>query len=619
MRAAIYARVSTPRQARNLKIDQQVARLERYVQRKGWSLDRERVYFDEGYSGASLNRPGRDALRDAAAMAEFEVVLVAAPDRLARKYVHQVLLLEELQGRGCRVEFAERPMSQDPNDQLLLQIRGAVAEYERTLIAERMRRGRLAKLRSGQLLPWMRVPFGYRTDPERPRDPQGLRVEEYEAAIVRQMFAFYLEQGATLGGVARRLVEAGVLTPTGKRSWSRSTIRGILKNPAYVGNAYGHCTRLVPAKARRSPLEPVGAGLTAKRRPEEEWIGVSVTKIVGQETFDVVQHKLSQNRKFASRNNKSHRYLLRTLVSCGACGRGSNARTSWDGRSYYVCRGHAEIVSEQRCRTRRAPGARLDELVWEDLCEVLTNPEHVEYALQRAHAGEWLPQELKARLESVGKALAHSERQRERLLEAYLGGVLELAEFERKRKELEGRTDALLAQERQLEASARERTELAGIADSIEEFCERVRAGLANATFEQKRRLVELLIDRVIFSDEEVEIRYVVPTSPEGPHQPFCHLRTDYLPLLPLLAPGRDVGEGALSPAQACAVSPGKEPSAKCWNCGLPVGQDDRSMWHGPRLGRGQEEGQGKKASAAGGHPGFGTRGQGPQGERHRS
>jgi site-specific DNA recombinase len=472
-------------------------------------------------------------LRDAAAMAEFEVLLVSAPDRLARNYVHQVLLLEEFQGRGCRVEFLERPMSQDPNDQLLLQIRGAVAEYERTLIAERMRRGRLAKLRAGQLLPWMRVPFGYRTDPERPRDPAGLRVEEYEAAIVRQMFAWYLEQGATLGSVARRLAEAGVLTPTGKNSWSRTTIRGIFKNAAYVGNAYGHCTQLVPAKTRRSPLEPVGAGVTAKRRPEEEWIPISVPEIVERETFDLVQEKLSQNRRFASRNNNSHRYLLRTLVSCGACGQGSNARTTWDGRSYYVCRGHSEIVAEQRCRARHAPGAQLDELVWEDLCEVLTHPEHVEYALRRAHGGEWLPQELKARLESVGQAIAQTERQRERLLDAYLGGVLELAEFERKRKELEGRTDALLAQERQLEAAAGERTELAGIAGSIEGFCERVRAGLAEATFEQKRRLVELLVDRVIVTDEEVEIRYVVPTSPDGPHQPFCHLRTDYLDGLP--------------------------------------------------------------------------------------
>ena len=149
--------------------------------------------------------------------------------------------------------------------------------------------------------------------------------------------------------------------------------------------------------------------------------------------------------------------------------------------------------------------------------------------MQRAHGGEWLPQELKARLVSVEKAMAQTERQNRRLLDAYLGGVVELAEFERKRKELKGRSEALLAQKRQLEATARERTELSGVADSIEKFCEHVKAGLSDATFEQRRALVELLIDRVIVTDEEVEIRYVIPTSPEGPHQPFCHLRTDYL------------------------------------------------------------------------------------------
>jgi site-specific DNA recombinase len=533
MRAALYARVSTPRQARAQNIDDQIERLKAYAEQKGLGLEGEHLYLDEGYSGASLNRPGLDALRDAAAMAEFELLLVTAPDRLARKYVHQVLLIEELQDRGCRVEFMERPMSQDPNDQLLLQIRGAVAEYERTLIAERMRRGRLAKLRAGQLLPWMRVPFGYRTDPERPRDPAGLRIEDYEAAIVGQMFVWYLEQGATLGTIARRLMEAGVLTPTGKSTWSRSTIRGILKNPAYVGSAYGHCTYLAPARTRRSPLEPVGAGLTNKRRPKEEWIPVSVPKIVDSEIFDLVQEKLSHNQKFALRNNKSHHYLLRTLVSCGTCKQGSNARTTWDGRSYYVCRGHHEIVAEQRCRARHVPAGQLDELVWQDLCEVLTHPEHIEAALQRAHGGEWLPQELKARVKGVEKAIAQTERQDRRLLDAYLGGVVEITEFERKRKELKGCSDALLAQKRQLEAAARERTELSEVADSIEEFCEQVKAGLSDATFEQRRALAELLIDRVIVTDEEVEIRYVVPTSPEGPHQPFCHLRTDYLDGLP--------------------------------------------------------------------------------------
>ena len=115
-------------------------------------------------------------------------------------------------------------------------------------------------------------------------------------------------------------------------------------------------------------------------------------------------------------------------------------------------------------------------------------------------------------------------------------GARELPELERKRKELGERSESLLAQKRQLEASTNERMELAKIADSIERFCEQVRSGLANATFEHRRALVELLIDQVVVTNEEVEIRYVVPTSPEGPHHPFCHLRTDYLPLLQKVA-----------------------------------------------------------------------------------
>ena len=136
-------------------------------------------------------------------------------------------------------------------------------------------------------------------------------------------------------------------------------------------------------------------------------------------------------------------------------------------------------------------------------------------------------------LKTMDQAIAHVERQKRRLLDAYLGGVLELPELRRKRKELDGRSESLLAQKRQLKASADEHMELAKTADSIERFCEQVNSGLENATFEQKRTLVELLIDQVVVIDEEVEIRYVIPTSPEGPHLPFCHLRTDYLDGLP--------------------------------------------------------------------------------------
>src|SRR3982751_3093249 len=191
MRIGIYARVSTQRQVQADGLTQQLDRLHAHALRQGWTVQAEHVFRDDGYSGASLKRPGLERLRDRAALRELDRVLITAPDRLARNYVHLGLRLEEITATGCAVEFLDRPMTQDPHDQLLLQIRGAVAEYERSLIAERMRRGRLRKLQAGGLLPWTKAPFGYRVDPDRPRDPAGVRIEEAEAAIVREMFAWY--------------------------------------------------------------------------------------------------------------------------------------------------------------------------------------------------------------------------------------------------------------------------------------------------------------------------------------------------------------------------------------------------------------------------------------------
>src|SRR5690348_15610129 len=193
-RIGVYARASTVRQAEAQSTEQQLERLRAHVTAhaaEGWDLRDEHVFRDDGYSGARLQRPGLDRLRDAVAAAALDRVLVTAPDRLARNYVHQMLLLEEMERYGCQVDFLERPMGKDPHDQLLLQIRSAVAEYERTLIAERMRRGRLHKLQSGLLLPWTRPPYGFRLDPERPRDPAGVHQDEAEAAVVVMLFALY--------------------------------------------------------------------------------------------------------------------------------------------------------------------------------------------------------------------------------------------------------------------------------------------------------------------------------------------------------------------------------------------------------------------------------------------
>jgi site-specific DNA recombinase len=202
---AAYVRVSTERQAEQQTSEQQLERVRAYAQQHGWRLDDGHLYRDEGCSGAHLNRPALDRLRDASARGEIGRLLVTSPDRLARRYAYQVWLLEEFERAGCTVVFVDRPLSDDPQDLLLLQIRGAVAEYERTLIADRMRRGRLAALRAGRLLPWSQRAYGYQLDPLRPRDPAGVRVDAAEAAVVQRIFTSYVDDGLTLRAIAHGL------------------------------------------------------------------------------------------------------------------------------------------------------------------------------------------------------------------------------------------------------------------------------------------------------------------------------------------------------------------------------------------------------------------------------
>jgi site-specific DNA recombinase len=545
MRVAIYARVSTQRQALAQTIEQQLDRLLAEVATQGWSLAEQHIFRDDGYSGASLHRPGLDRLREVVAAGEVDRVLLTAPDRLARNFVHQALLLEELGRGGCEVEFLDRPMGRDPHDQLVLQIRGAVAEYERSVIAERMRRGRQRKLQAGLLLPWTRAPYGYRLDPQRPRDPAGVRVEAAEAAVVQAIFARYLDDddGGSLIGLAKALSREGTTTRNGNARWNAATIRGILTNPSYTGQVYAGRTRAQPARIRRSALHPIGRPSTTQAPvPPEAWIPVApIAPLVSGEQFAQVQAQLARNQQFARRHHTAHAYLLRALVSCGAC------RTACFGRSdsrrqhtYYVCRAKGHAVAsyqEVHCPARYIPVQQLDDLVWQDLCTVLTHPEAVAHALARAAGGHWSSQEVQARRELLRNGQASLEQQVERLTEAYLGEVIPLAEYQRRRGELEQKQQGIARQAQQLEAQVLRTADVAAHLQGAEDFCRRVQSGLATASFEQRRQLVELLIDRVVVTDGEVEIRYVVPTSPRGEQTRFCQLRLDYfdMPVLPVV------------------------------------------------------------------------------------
>lgn len=550
---ALYARVSTSNQNQAQTIDQQLERLHNHVREQGWQLQAAHIFRDDGRSGATLNRPGLDRLRDAVRTRAIEVVLITAPDRLARNYVHQMILLEEIEQAGCQIEFLERPMSQDPHDKLLLQIRSAVAEYERELITDRMRRGRQAKYRAGLLLPWTRPPYGYRLGVENPRNPEEVRIEASEAAVVREIYALYLQEGLSLCQIANHLQRHGIPTPSGKTLWGLATLRAILRQPAYTGKVFAERYYYRKPRIRRSATHPIGIPHdTAVEQPSESWIFVStIPAIISQQEYDLAQERLAHNQRFARRNNKAHDYLLRALVSCGVCQASCLCRSLDKGKYvYYVCSGKARTIHsrrEEKCPSRFAPAAQLDEVVWHDLCELLQHPSHIADALARAHGGHWLPQELQARHENLRTAGLQLEKQIERLTEAYLAAVIPLAEYQRRRADLEQKFQAFAQQERQLDAQVDRHQELAALQTSIEAFCQRVQSGLDQATFEQKRQVVELLIDRVIVTESNVEIHYVVPTTPASEHVRFCHLRTDYrCDLYPLgqqfHLPGGDLG-----------------------------------------------------------------------------
>jgi site-specific DNA recombinase len=353
---------------------------------------------------------------------------------------------------------------------------------------------------------------------------------------VQEIFARYLQPGVSLYSLGKELCARGIVTPSGQQLWNLGTLRGILSNPAYTGLVYAQRKSPQPVRNRRSPLRPVGnTHYRYVMQDPEHWLLVArIPALVSQEQFDLVQEKLSHNQRCARRNNHAQDYLLRALLSCGHCLLTTAGRKQ--GKyAYYACKGRGPAIwsrLEQKCPARLIPVLQLDDLVWQDLCAVIEHPESLRYAMERAHGGHWVPEHLQTRRKQLQAGQSQLNRQLERLTEAYLSSIIPLPEYQRRRQDSEQQLQALRQTERQLNVESEHQTQVAGLAQSIEDFAARVRGSLEQASFEQKRQLVELLIDRVIVTDDKVEIRYVVPTSPASENVRFCHLRTDYLVLI---------------------------------------------------------------------------------------
>jgi len=505
-------------------------------------------FLDEGSSGATLVRPALERLRDVIAAGAIDRLYVHSPDRLARKYAYQVLLVEEFRRAGVEVMFLNRALGQSPEDDLLLQVQGMIAEYERAKIIERHRRGKRHAARSGVVNVLSGAPYGYHYVSKYAGGGQArYELVPDEARLVRQVFDWVGRDRLTIGEVCRRLTRAGEVTRTGKTVWDRSAVWGMLKNPAYRGAAAFGKTRQEPLQPRLRaqrgrPPHPRRAVSTVDV-PPEDWFPLPVPAIVEPEVFAAVQEQLQENRRHARQSQRGARYLLQGVVQCQQCGYAYyGKRLSPSARkgqprayAYYRCLGTDayRFGGERVCQNTQVRTDRLDLAVWQEVCTLLAHPERLAEEYRRRLQPETGTK--RPPLATVEEQIAKLRQGVARLIDSYADGLIDKHEFEPRITRARQRIARLEEQRQQLADEATMHAELRLIIGRLEDFAAKVHNGLAEADWTSKRDLIRALVKRVEVAQNEVNIvfrvdPYAGDADPEKKSLQLCR-RSDNSPL----------------------------------------------------------------------------------------
>lgn len=527
--AAIYARVSSDRQKEDGTIASQRAALLEYAQAQELTVPSEWIFEDEGYSGAVLTRPGLERLRDLVAEGQVEVVLVYAPDRLSRKYAYQVLLIEEFARLGVETRFVKAPSAQTPEERLLLQFQGMIAEYERALIAERTRRGKRYRAKAGCVSVLSVAPYGYRYIKKTEHSAGYFAVQESEAQIVRRMFELYTQERWSIGAITRYLNEQRIVTRAGKSLWHDTTVLGMLRNPAYQGQAaYGKTQNCPSQKRTRTARQRGGFGrrCSKKSMDKSQWIEVAVPALVSPETFALAQERLAENRRLSLRNTKIPS-LLQGLLVCEQCGYGLYRSSSGSTRSargrqqYYRCTGADGYrhLPGPVCSCRMIRVDYLDELVWQQLLELLRRPEMIRAELERRRQEHLNSNPVQQRKEQLERELSRSKQQMDKLLDAYQEDLLTLADLRQRAPELKKKIGALEKERQSLSLRAVEDQRWIELNQSLEAFLARLNQSVEKLSNEERQKIVRLLVKQVDVGKETITIHHSIPVDTPKPTQ----------------------------------------------------------------------------------------------------
>jgi site-specific DNA recombinase len=526
-RAAIYARVSSERQAEQHTIDSQVTALLARAAADGREIGAEFRFIDEGHSGASLIRPALERLRDLIAMAVIDTVYVHAPDRLARNYVHQAVLIEEFARAGTEIVFLNRPISSSPEDTLLLQLQGMFAEYERARMLERSRRGKRHLAQAGVVSVLSRAPYGYRFIGRDTGDGVArFEVMDEKAEVVRRIFHWVGRDHVTLSGACQRLFDAGVPSPNGNARWSRSMVGVLLSNSAYAGQAIFGKNASIPWTP---PLRPARGRASVPKRPFrqisaplEHRIAIPVPALIEADLFESAQEQLAENRRRNRQRLAGVQYLLQGLVVCSKCGyafcgrrcpRYPRDRDHED--HYYRCCGTESnrLYGQRRCDARVVRVAPLDAAVWAEVCRVLEDPARVlEEYQRRLDVARTSPQQ--ADLEALDRRLTKLRGGIGRLIDSYAEGIIDKAEFEPRIAELRQRVAQLEGQAAMLTTAAEQTRSLHLVIGKLETFATLIGDRLETADWETRRDIIRTLVRRIEIDDDTVRVIFRIDPGP---------------------------------------------------------------------------------------------------------
>jgi site-specific DNA recombinase len=519
--AAIYARVSSEQQREEHTIASQTAALIEFAKNHDLEVPKEWVVEDDGFSGATLARPGLERVRDLAAEGHIQVVLAYAPDRLSRKYAYQVLLIEEFTRHGVETLFVKAPQSASAEDQLLVQFQGMIAEYERAQILERSRRGKRHRARSGEVSVLSGAPYGYRYIRKTDEAPASYVVIDAEARVVQRVYEMYTVDGLSMGEIARRLNAEGI--PTRKQSvrWERSVVWAMLRNPAYRGAAAFGKTRVAGRIRVTRALRRRGGILSSNsighERPREEWIEIPVPALVSEERFARAQELLHDN-KIRSRRRTITPSVVQGLVSCQKCGYAfSRTSTYTTARKlhYYKCIGSDSWrkLGGPLCDNRMVRQDLLDQIVWTEVIRLLEDPTLIQQELDRRLAAARFSDPTKKREQSLQRELIRVGKGIERLLNAYQGELLSLEQLRERMPSLRQREHALRAELQAIADQAADRVTFLRLAETLAAFLGRLRSAADTLDVIERQRIVRLVVKDILISDDAIVIRHCIPVG----------------------------------------------------------------------------------------------------------